>query len=374
MKKYISKNLNAKLIKPEHHLLQYLPNPDEIAGHNSIEIYTQMMLDSRIASLINLVKTRSLSFPLRLVRADAPDHVFQACRNAGFETEYFDDMEQILSCLIYGYSINECIWAEDTVYWQLKSIEARHPKRFAFNKNFEPVLISQGEELVLNHPYKWIVMRSGAAIENPYGESLLKACYWPWKFKQAGLEFWLKATEKFSVPSILALFETQGTEEEVQKRAQNLANMLGELNSGSGAALANVKQVESLQAAGALADFRSLCEFCDQQISYAITGQSLATGDATYNARAASSTHYDIFYEQAKNVAKQLQSSMQQAVDWFVEINFGVDVQSPKIQFDFGDEIKPSLSEMMQLIQAGIPVDMEHFYHAYGIIPPGIKQ
>ncbi|WP_435372790.1 phage portal protein family protein [Treponema phagedenis] len=38
-------------------------------------------------------------------------------------------------------------------------------------------------------------------------------CYWPWRFKQFGWEFWLKAAKKAGVPSIVALFESTNTEE-----------------------------------------------------------------------------------------------------------------------------------------------------------------
>ncbi|MGL4524871.1 MAG: phage portal protein family protein [Spirochaetia bacterium] len=370
MKKKNIHQLTAKLIKPQEKLFHYLPNPDEIEAENGIQIYRQMMLDPRIFSLINLIKSRCLHYPIHIVAHGCNDQIVEACRNAGFETQYYDDLEQILSSLIYGHSVNECVWKEEGERFLLESIQALNPQDIRYDENFKPLFLKNGELSYLDHAYKWIVMRHGSSIQNPYGESLLKACYWPWKFKQAGLEFWLKATEKFSVPSILALFETQGSEDEVRRRAQNLADMLGNLHAGSGAALANVKQVESLQASGSLAEFRSLCEFCDQQISYALTGQSLATGDASHNARAASQTHGEILDFQCRNIAKQLESHLQLAMSWFVQLNFGKQTIVPKIQFNFEQRRNLSFDDYLRLLEREVPFDKESLYDLFQIKRP----
>lgn len=61
---------------------------------------------------------------------------------------------------------------------------------------------------------------------------------------------------------------------------------------------------------------------------------------------------------------------IQQVLDWFVALNFGSNVFSPRVQFDFGEEEKPLLQDMLQVIDKQIPVDMESFYRSYGIVPP----
>ena len=79
-------------------------------------------------------------------------------------------------------------------------------------------------------------------------------------FKQAGYDFWLQATEKYSVKSIAALFKADGAEEEINKRAFDIAQMLLGIESGSAAAVGNVEKLEQIGMDGHLSDFKELVE------------------------------------------------------------------------------------------------------------------
>jgi phage gp29-like protein len=50
---------------------------------------------------------------------------------------------------------------------------------------------------------KYILTRRLATYEQPFGESLLSRCYWPWFFRHNGWEFWMKFLNRFADPLLL---------------------------------------------------------------------------------------------------------------------------------------------------------------------------
>src|SRR5690606_37663777 len=103
---------------------------------------------------------------------------------------------------------------------------------------------------------------------------------------------------------------------------------------GSGGALGNVKDVKVIEMAGRVSDFRVLIDTCNTEISYAITGQSLATSEAEFGTRAQAEVHETSFGRMAKGDALALTGTLQQLIDWMVELNFGPDMTAPKGMFD----------------------------------------
>jgi phage gp29-like protein len=216
--------------------------------------------------------------------------------------------------------------------------------------------------------YKWLVYRFDKDAENPYGTSVLKSCYWPWKFKKAGAQFWLMAAEKFSVPSILALFDSSEPEERLRERALRLSELLSTVQSGSGAALANIKDVKLLSTPEKVSEFKTLMEWCDTQIAYGIVYQSLAVQEAEYGTRAQAEVHKDILSSVARAECLELSEVFQRLVDWIVELNFGTQVVSPRIQFDFREPA--SWQQLVEAVDRNIPVSKSAIYERYGIPEP----
>jgi phage gp29-like protein len=246
----------------------------------------------------------------------------------------------------------------------------RKPERFGFDAEGRLKHRDSDGTMVdlYSQAYKWLVWRHDKDPENPYGTSVLKACYWAWKFKKAGLEFWLMATEKFAVPSILALFDASGDEETIRQRAENLAKMLNGVSSGSGAALANVKSATVISADGKLSEFKALTDWCDTQFAYAIVYSSLAVQEAENGTRAQAEVHADTFLAATKEICRDLEEVLQQVVDWIVELNFGPGEMAPKVAFDLAEYA--SWAVIKDAIDSGLPISLSALYDRYGIPKP----
>jgi phage gp29-like protein len=204
--------------------------------------------------------------------------------------------------------------------------------------------------------------------ENPYGTSVLHCVYWPWMFKKAGYEFWLMATEKFSVKTLLALFELNANDDALRERAATIADLLEGVISGTGAAVGNVKDIKEISGTGNVSEFAALVDACDVQIAYGLTSQSVATNNPDKGTQALGAVSADLLYGDAKGVALELQAILQTAVNWAVELNFGKEAAAPALEFDV--ERKADFTELMSAIEKGIPVSRSALYDQYKLPRP----
>ncbi|MDR1420638.1 MAG: DUF935 domain-containing protein [Treponema sp.] len=368
------KILTAQIVRDEfERFLSWMPNPDDVAAgtKSSYDVYRDMRTDPRIKSLLNTLKTDALNFPMHLLQGEGvTDEVFQFVReHAVFTSKLYQKAKRILAGLDYGFSVTEAVWEETPDgFFLLDNLVTRKPDRFVFDADWNCHLLRGAEKRPLDDPYKWLMYQHDVDDENPYGTPVLRCVYWPWMFKKAGYEFWLMATEKFSVKTILALFEMTGDEEAVRERASTVASLLQDVVSGSGTAIGNIKDIKEIAASGSVSEFAALVEACDVQIAYGLTGQSVATNNPTKGTQALGTVSAEIFHGDAKGVALELQSILQKAVNWTVELNFGRDAASPTLEFDV--ERKADFTELMRAIDSGVPVSRSALYDQYKLPRP----
>jgi phage gp29-like protein len=204
--------------------------------------------------------------------------------------------------------------------------------------------------------------------ENPYGTSVLRCVYWPYLFKKAGYEFWLQATEKFSVKTVLALFQDTGDDKKNKSIALRVAEGLETIISGSGAAVGGVDSIHEIGMAGDLIGFASLVDACDTQISYGLTGQTIATSKTEGGSLALGEVQADLFYEDAKGIALEGQALIQKIINWAVELNGYTNIVPPLAEAD--TERKASFDQVMKAIESGVEVSRDALYDRYGLPKP----
>ncbi len=352
-------------------LMAYLPNPDEVLTNSgeALSIYRDMKVDGRVKSLLKLARGQITKWPIHLEQGEALPKVEEFVRTAISQVPLEKVVRRLLPAVDFGFSVAEVVWQNKDGWWYPEDVIGKKPDRFLFDKDGLLSLKDKNDLIPLSgYDYKFLLFRHDKEPENPYGTSLLKSAYWPWKFKKAGLGFWLTATEKFAVPTILALFDSQEGEEKVKARAQALGEMLSSINSGSTASVANVKDIRTITTAGDLADFRALIDWCDTQIAYALTGQSLATGEAEFGSRAQSEIHQDTMEDTARAAITDLTEVLQRFIDWIVELNFGPDIASPQIFFDTANHA--SWDMVRDALDRGFPVSKSALYDRYGLPRP----
>lgn len=351
--------------------LGYMPNPDEVLGDagEAVDVFRSMKSDPRIKSLLKVAKSAILGFGASLEQGDASDQAMETCRKALKNVPLYSLQKRLLSAIEYGYAVVELVWALKEGLWLPSEAILRKPERFRFTSEGRLKGLSSGTSLDLyEQDYKWLVYRNDKDAENPYGTSVLSSCYWAWKFKKAGMEFWLMAAEKFAVPSLLAIFESTSAPDEARKRAADLSEMLSSVQSGSGGAVANIKDIKVVEAADKISEFKTLMDWCDTQIAYGIVYQSLTSQEAQNGTRAQAEVHEDTFLLASKEQCRELIPVLQRYVDWIVTLNYGPDAVSPTVTFDLED--KASWQQIIDAIDRGVPVSRKALYGRFRLPEP----
>lgn len=371
-KKPTKKELTTQIITDNVlSFLSYMPNPDDIVSGtlNSYKTYRKMLKDPKIKSSIGKIKSGALNFPLNIVQDESKENVYEFVRKLPIFKNMHKKNRRMLSALNYGFSVSELIWELQDNRWIPSNFITRRPERFYFNSNWELFLQHNGIKAKLDQNYKWLIFQHEPDDENPYGTSMLQCVYWAWMFKNAGYDFWVQATEKFSVKTLIALFEADGDENKIAKRANDIAEMLMGVQSGSAAAVGNIKELKDVGMSGELKGFKELVEACDLQISYGLTGQAVATNATNGGSLALGEVQAELLYEDCKSIALELQSVLQQIIDWTVELNFGPGVKAPQIQYAV--DRRASFEQLMSAIDRKIPVSKSSLYSYYGLPEPG---
>lgn len=356
--------------------LSYMPNPDHVLNSTDeqLEIVEEMLSDAHIVAKLEELKNGVLSREWQITPGDnsplAEEIAARVTEIVAEELDIDNDLEELITALEYGYAISEVIWKEEGAEWLPESLKGRRQTRFRFKSDGTPVFQKNGLWKELKQEYKFIVFRPYSLNENPYGRSILMPCYWPWKFKRAGWKFWLVMMDKFGVPSILALFNTEEQDEEkLRERAAMIAAELEKLESSSAIALANVEKTEMVANSGTSEDFKTFLELCNSEMSKAITGSILTSDAGTHGSYAQSQTHNQTKDIKTRRLARKLAHCISRTlIRWIVELNWGEGVPLPRFSFDM--EELPAFETLEKAINLGIPVSKRALYEKYNIPEP----
>lgn len=370
------KVLTSELARPYQgfeQFMTFLPNPDEVIASEGVDIYDAIMKDAHVFGCVQQRKSFVLSKDHNILPAsnDATDtkiaeYVSEAIHK---ELNIYQDLEDLLRAFEHGFSVSEAVWRDEGGGFNLDSLIPRSWKRFNFKTDGTLLLTSDGPQVTLDMPYKFIVHRNEPEPENPYGTSVLTRAYWPWKFKQAGFEFWLRVLDKYGVPSLAALFEGDMNETATRERANYLASELLKVSSGGAGAFGGVKDIKTIGASGHSNDFKTFMVTCDSQISKAVLTVTLTTEVGEKGAYSLGTIHENALKELIKKDANALASTLTRTLcKWVAELRFGVGVPGPEFKFDFFD-VAPWES-VRDAMDRGVPVSKRALYSTYNIPEP----
>lgn len=359
----MSASMQAQIITPGKNIFSYMAPPSEIRDADREGIFN----DAKAGTLIDKRISRAGSFPWALASHEAESDRMLSAVRAG-AAKALANRTHLLAAISDGYSVLEAVWKTENGLWAIDRFVPHERSLFRF-KTDGTLQYSDRGIMCDAPPYKFVAHRHGASPERPAGRGIISRVYWPWKCKQLGWEFWLQLADRFGVPSILALFDLETVDEdESQKRADAITSQLAKISSDSAAALANIRDVKVLEANGAIADYNVLLEACNREISFAITSQTLATGESEYGTRAQALVHEDMFadviVDDAASLAKTLNETV---VRWIAELNFP---NAPAPEITFNTEKYASWEVVRDAIDRGIPVSRSAIYERYKIPKP----
>jgi phage gp29-like protein len=229
----------------------------------------------------------------------------------------------------------------------------------------ETAVWARGARLMPERKFVRFVFQGGPTA--PYGSPLCAKAYWYYWFKKNNVKFWAVYNEKFGAPTAVARYGAAATAEELDR----LAAVLESLQSDSGVLLPEGVALEFLEArrSGATNTYREFADWCNDEISKLVLGQTLTTGEGRRSGSLAlGAVHDRVRRDYVAADAQALGGALTaQLVRWIVDFNFGVSQAAPRLVFDVSDlaEFAEELKVDEQLVRMGVALPATYFHEKY---------
>jgi len=302
----------------------------------------RLLDDSHVYSVVQSRKSASLSMAHKLNMTDVNPEIANFIEKVFSEYDIPLENEKLLDAVLYGWIPIELNWKIGVDKWTISSF-IQHPHSwFEIDNNnlvyFKPNNYIGSKSLV--SPDKLIIVSNNM---NKYGNSILTKCYYPVKFKDAALEYWVKYAEKFGsplwhaeVPNSLDDDTMIEIETELKKARESgilitKAQMkLGLINAASQSTI-NV--------------YNNLIGLCNVEISKSVLSQTLTTEIGNVGSYAASQTHKEIMDYLVKSDLRIIESFWNKIIKLLVSKNFILDSQEKLPKLDMLPVPKASIDE-----------------------------
>lgn len=244
---------------------------------------------------------------------------------SGFDQVSADQLWSIF----YGFSVNEIVWDQDGKEIFPSKIPRRDIRRFSFRtmesgqfalRLMTPSSRWEGEALP---PRKFIVQRfnGGGLSEDPYGLGIASKLWYPVFFKRQTGQFWLIFADKWASPTAVAKY-AKGTSDE---QKDTLLQMLQAIATDAGIVIPDTVAIEFLEAqrTGTVNCYKDLIDFCNNEISKAVLGETGTTDQSSGGgSRARDQIGNEVRIEIAKFDADMLSLTLNRSlVRWIVDFN-----------------------------------------------------
>jgi len=346
-----------------------LPDPDPVLKKlgKSIEVYRDLTTDGHLFANIQQRKAEITSLLWELKQNDADDKSFEFIQKIFNRFDIDELIEQMLNAPLYGYSVLEVIWKNESGSIIPERIEEKPQEWFTFNNQNQLMLKTKAQPNGFVVPdYKFILVRKSATYDNPYGEKALSRCFWPVAFKRGGLRFWVTFTEKFGSPYIFGKLPRGAGKEQTTE----LLNILEKMVSDAIAVIPDDGAIEIKQASqsGSVDAYKTFLEFLNTEISKAILTQTLTTELQNKGSFAASETHSSMLNNVADSDAKLVQKAFNLLIKWIYTLNFGTEDNLPTFLLYEPEDVDKVLAERDDILtRQGLQFTAEYYKKSYNL-------
>jgi len=365
-----SNNKNSLAVKLKIGDLLFFQNfieaPEKLFSKPETEEYFDlidyMLADYEIETALETRKSAVLKFPHGLEGdKEAIKQVEKALEDINFE----QDLKSFLDFLAYGSYYFIVNWKEENGFYKIASIDPAHPRYFKWDEKGR-LYYQSGNTYKKIPEYRIIYFRRNPTPDNPYGESILKACYPMWRLKYETINQLFAYQDKFANPPVAGIKkEGDLTEEKAQKVAEDLA----QLQSGSSAFFQGIDDIKTITPGTGSAEFWNTIRNCDLAISKAITKQTLTTNasDQGKGSYALGKVHQETLEMIAIYDALYLQKKLNiTLIKWIKEIN---NIKG-RCEFKFNIPDEADLEDIFKAIDKGLPIPEDYLYQRLKIPKP----
>ena len=264
----------------------------------------------------------------------------------------------MLESYIVGFTVSEVMWRRTKQGVIPFDFRFRDQRRFRFEEMLEgdfgfTLRMATREEPLegVQLPARKFVVHRYWAHNNgdPYGAGLARILYPLVKFKRRALESQLLYSDRFANPTAVAKAPLSATACEVDTLYDHLSNLSQE----TALVLPEGFELEFVNPGGSPQTFEQLRFAISNEINILIAGEDEA-GQADSGSRASSEVAQTVRQARAKDLAELVSSTLNNTlIRWIVDLNFGTDVDAPRIHRDFEkkEDVQLSMSDVAILVK-----------------------
>jgi phage gp29-like protein len=364
--------------------------------------------DAHLFATLQTRKNALLACPWKVIAADDSDPARRAAelvrQNLEALPSFTAAMFHLLDAISKGFAVAEVIWeasgpgAGNGV--RVKDIRARAQGEFAFGLSGELYMLGQnaaqagirsaGDAGYLSGRQQPLLPRPGEMMLDgrdaapmpsrkflhfafqgnscsPYGAALCVKAYWYYWLKKNTLQHWALFNEKFGSPTAVARYPSTLSDEDLRLLEETLAS----LPRDSGVLLPEGVGLEFLEArrSSGANTYRELADWCNDEISKIVLGQTLTTGEGRRSGSLALGQVHEAVRRDylASDAAALGQVLSSQLARWITDFNLGEHVQAPRVVFDVDppERFEAELQVDRELVKMGVPISAAYFYERY---------
>lgn len=345
-KKVMSAELAGRHSDPRFYAgLNVLPNPDPILrklGYAD-DTYDAIGSDAHVMGELRSIRSGILGYELRVVDGVDGDpsgkdrQAWELCQEwlqstPAPQMTWQDVLWNMATAVFKGFRAHELVWEKSGSYILPVKVLDRPNRRFRFDLDNNLRLLTKdnptlGDEVP---PYKFLLARHMPSSENPYGQAVFSACFWPYTFKHGGFKIFYKFCERYGLPWPVGKYPA-GTPVSDQTK---LLDALVQMTEDGAAVIPEGDSVDihHVSHSGQLAQ-EALVHLCNREMSKALTSQTLATEMQDVGSNAASRTHAERQEGVQRSDRAIISSTINEAFRWITLFNFGPDVAPPRFEF-----------------------------------------
>ncbi len=302
---------------------------------------------------------------------------------------------QLLDAFGKGWALVEIMWRrDDDGRVRIDALVPRRQERFAFDargglwllgrEGVSPASAASAPSL-LPHPggsglplytdglrampeRKFCTFVFEPSAVEPYGNPLSARAAWLCWYKRVNVAVWNDHNERFGAPMPIVRYSPGTTEREIAR----LKEILEKLRSEGGLLLdenVSYELVEPKETGSISASYRELTDWCNDEISKIVLGQTLTSSEGRRTgSEALGNVHERVLNTYHASDALALGDALtRQLSRWITDFNFGTDVPCPRVTFETRDPVEDEaeLAIDEKLVRMGVPLSSAWFYTRY---------
>jgi phage gp29-like protein len=349
----------------------YMENPDPIRQAlrvpSHIPIYENLSTDAHLSGIMQRVEAGLNRFEWHLKQGGnkrMDKNCLAYCQDVFRDKPMLNDealmwqdiFNDHLQAIFYGFTLQEIIYTRDGKYIYPEIVRVPR-RRVLFSQDKKPVIRVVSTNLVSPiKKFNYLLTQYRHTPDNPYGEGILRACYWPIRFKRLITEKGVRFCERLAGGQTIGFYE-MGTPK--KDREELLTNLSKLSNSTVGIAPkgVDVKLVESSSNGEAFLNF---LEFFNKEISKAVLSATLGVDIQGGGSRAAAETHQESEAILSEAHRKIISNTINKLLSYISFINFGEDVVPPIFEFYEDRDTNREIVEIFDKARAFLPISQRY--------------